>query len=155
MPSGVVTEPIPASCEAVFRLLHDYKRRLDWDTLLSAAVLESGFPEAALGAVSVCTGRGPFGGIALRTEYVAFQPGRLAAVRMLNAPPFFESFAASIRHSPAGPAGSLVTYRYTFQARPRPLRFLLHPVMTRLLLDGTKRRLQALREWFARGPVPA
>ena len=35
MPHGSVTETIPAPSSEVFRLLHDYDRRLEWDTLLS------------------------------------------------------------------------------------------------------------------------
>jgi hypothetical protein len=148
MPSGIVIEDMPASCQEVFRLLHDYDKRLEWDTLLRAAYLEPEFCEAALGAISVCAAKRWLGGIALRTQYVSFQPGRLAAVQMLNAPPFFESFAASIRHTPKSPGASLVTYRYAFQAKPRKLRFLLHPIMAWLLRQETARRLRALRDYF-------
>jgi hypothetical protein len=39
MPHGTVTETIPAPSAEVFKLLHDYDRRLDWDTLLQDARL--------------------------------------------------------------------------------------------------------------------
>ena len=148
MPNGIVTQNIPASCEEVFRLLHDYNKRLEWDTLLRAAYLEPEFPAAALGAVSVCAAKRWLGGIALRTRYVSFQPGRLAAVEMLNAPPFFESFAASIRHAEIAPHTSSVTYRFTFRAKPRLLRFLLNPIMGWALRRETARRLCALCDYF-------
>lgn len=74
MPTGVVTEEIPASSQEVFALLHDYSRRLEWDTLLRAAYLEPPDIQAELGAVSVCVGRRRLGGIAVRTRYVAFRP---------------------------------------------------------------------------------
>jgi hypothetical protein len=37
----VVQQEMPASAEATFDLLHDYDRRLSWDTLLRAARVES------------------------------------------------------------------------------------------------------------------
>jgi hypothetical protein len=38
MAHGEVTEIIPAPSQAVFDLIHDYSRRLEWDTLLQAAI---------------------------------------------------------------------------------------------------------------------
>lgn len=148
MPNGTVTEEIPASSAEVFALLHDYSRRLEWDTLLRAAYLE-GADHAGLGAVSVCVGRRSLGGLAIRTRYVAFRPPTLAAVEMLNHPPFFASFAASIRHQDIGPARSQVTYRFTFTAKPRWLQVVLHPIMGRVFRAETGKRLCALREFFA------
>ena len=155
MPTGTVTAEIPASSAEAFALLHDYSRRLEWDTLLSAAWLEPPATQAAPGAISVCVGKRRLGGIPVRTRYVAFQPPRLAAVEMLNQPPFFESFAASIRHQDLGPSRSLVTYRFTFRAKPRCLRLVLHPVMQLAFRFETQRRLRALGGFFAAGRVPA
>ncbi len=148
MPTGAVTEEIAASSAEVFALLHDYSRRLEWDTLLRAAYLETA-DQAGPGVVSVCVGKRHLGGIAIRTRYVAFRPPRLAAVEMLNSPPFFATFAASIRHEDLGPARSSVTYRFTFTARPRILQFVLHPIMARVFQMETRRRLRALKGWFA------
>lgn len=150
MPTGAFSEQIPAASSDVFRLLHDYKRRLEWDTLLQSAYLEAGYDEANIHAVSVCTGKWRFGGIAVRTRYVAFHPGSLAAVQMINCPPLFESFAASIRHQDIAPSLSTITYRFTFTARPRILRFIMHPVMSWIFGLETRRRLRALREHFQR-----
>ncbi len=80
MPHGTVTEIIPARSHAVFRLLHDYDRRMEWDTLLQSAHLCDGWTAAELHATSICTGRWYLGGIALKTEYVSFNPPELAAV---------------------------------------------------------------------------
>ena|SRR5882672_8696381 len=150
MPTGTFTEQIPAASSDVFRLLHDYKRRLEWDTLLQSAYLEAGYDEAGMNAVSVCTGKWQFGGIAIRTRYVAFRPSSLAAVQMINCPPLFESFAASIRHRDISPSESVITYRFAFTTKPRILRFVLHPVMGWIFRLETKRRLRALREHFQR-----
>lgn len=148
MPHSTIREVIPAPSAAVFALLHDYDRRLEWDTLLQAAYLTDGFPAAQLGAVSVCKGRTYLGGIAMKTRYVSFRPPAIAAVRMVNRPPFFESFAATIRHRDLSASSSEVEYIYHFTARPRWLRFLLHPFINTLLARETRRRLRALRQWF-------
>src|SRR5262245_11980335 len=135
---------MPASCEAVFDLVHDYARRLEWDTLLRAAFVEGG-GAARTGAVAVCSGRWRVGGVTLRTVYVSFQRGAVAAVRMVNRPPFFRRWAASIRHEPLGATRSRVVYTYHFRARPAWLAFLLEPVLARIFRWETRRRLRALR----------
>lgn len=149
MPKGKVTKTIPASAQEVFALIHNYERRLEWDTLLQKADLEPEFPQTCVGAVSVCQGRAWLGGITLRTEYVSFQPAKVAAVKMLNRPPFFESFAASIRHRDIAENLSEIEYQYNFTARPTRLRWLLHPVMNAALKWETQKRLLSLKRYFA------
>lgn len=149
-----VREIIPAPAEAVFDVIHDYDRRLEWDTLLQEAYLEPEFSEAGVGAISVCRGRTMLGGIALRTRYVSFQRGKVAAVEMLNKPPFFETFAASIRHLPIDRLSSEVIYKLNFTARPAWLRPVLHPLMRAAFVWETRKRLRALRDYFRAGKVP-
>ena len=132
----------------MFQLLHDYDRRLEWDTLLRDARLCPPWSEAQLHATSVCTGRWFLGGITLTTEYVSFDPPAVAAVRMLNRPPFFDTFAATIRHRDTPDGGSSVEYVYHFTARPRWLRWLLHPVMAAAFRWETRKRLRSLRRFF-------
>jgi hypothetical protein len=150
MHHGSVSEEMPASCEEVFDLLHDYDRRLEWDTLLSAAYLADGYARAELGATSVCVGRTALGRIALKTVYVTFDRPRLAAVKMVNAPLAFGSWAASIRHDELGPASSRLTYTWSFAARPRWLAWLLEPVIGLVFQWETRKRLRALRTYLAR-----
>ena len=148
MPHGSVSVAIPASSAAVFRLLHDYNRRLEWDTLLQDARLCPGWTEAQLHATSICTGRWFLGGIALETQYVSFKPPELAAVKMLNRPPFFETFAATIRHRDVIDGTSSVEYIYHFTARPSWLRWLLNPVMGAVFRWETRKRLHSLLRFF-------
>ncbi len=148
MPMAEIREIIPASAEAVFALLHDYRRRLEWDTLLREAYLESEFENAQLGAISVCRGRRILGGFAVRTEYVSFEAGKVAAVKMLNQPPFFASFAASIRHRAIDGENSEVIYKVNFSAKPKLLRPILNPLMRAVFVWETRRRLRALRNLF-------
>lgn len=150
MPKGSVKEIIPASAVEVFDLIHNYKRRLEWDTLLQKAYLEPEFEKPDVGAISVCQGRPILGGFALRTKYVSFQRGKVAAIKMLNNPPFFEEFAASIRHQDIGENLSEVEYQYNFSVKPKFLRFILHPMMSRIFAWETGKRLKALKNFFAK-----
>ncbi len=148
MPTAEIKEIIPAPAEAVFELLHDYKRRLEWDTLLQEAYLEPEFEKSGKGAISVCRGKRVLGGFAVRTEYVSFQPGKVAAVKMLNQPPFFETFAASIRHIKIDDENSEVIYKVNFTAKPRFLRLILNPIMRRVFIWETRKRLRALKTFL-------
>ena len=149
MPRASVSVEVGASCTAVFNLIHDYGRRLEWDTLLSKAVLLDDAAEAGVGVRSLCVGtwRGLF--LPLETEYISFEPGRVAAVSLTNHPPFFDQFAATIRHEPLGENRSRVTYIYFFRARPRLLAPLLEPLMNWLLKRETQKRLAALKRYFS------
>lgn len=149
MPQGSITDTIPASSSEVFRLLHDYRRRLEWDTLLQDARLCEGWTEAQLHATSVCTGHWYLGGLALETEYVSFSPPDVAAVKMSNRPAFFETFAATIRHRDLNDGTSSIEYKYNFTARPAWLCWLLHPLIAIIFRWETRKRLQALRQHFA------
>ena len=148
MPTAEIRETIHASTDAVFALLHDYKRRLEWDTLLQEAYLEPEFEKSEKGAISVCRGKRILGGFAVRTEYLSFEPGKVAAVKMLNHPPFFESFAASIRHFAIDDAHSEVVYKVNFTAKPVWLRPILNPLMRAVFVWETRKRLKALKNFF-------
>ncbi len=145
MPTAEIRETIPAPAEAVFELLHNYKRRLEWDTLLQEAYLEPEFEKSEKGAISVCRGKRILGGFAVRTEYVSFEPGKVAAVKMLNQPPFFDTFAASIRHRKIDDENSEVIYKVSFTAKPRFLQSILNPIMRRVFVWETRKRLKALK----------
>jgi hypothetical protein len=139
---------MPASSLEVFTLLHDYDRRLEWDTLLREARLTRGHQTVQKGATSLCVGKPLFGIIGVETEYLTFEPGKIAAVKMVNSPPFFQTFVASIRHEDT-PGGSTATYKLNFTARPRLLRWILQPSMLIALRHETKKRLEALANFLA------
>jgi hypothetical protein len=150
MAHGEISELLPAPSTVVFDLLHDYRRRLEWDTLLRAAYLEGEHTVAGEGVTSVCVGRRSLGGIALRTIYVTFQRPTLAAVKMVNAPAFFGTWGASIHHEDLSAHESRITYKFHFRAQPRLLGFILEPVMKTIFIWETKKRLRALRAYLAR-----
>jgi Polyketide cyclase / dehydrase and lipid transport len=150
MAHGQVSEIIPAPSHVVFDLIHDYTRRLEWDTLLQAAYLDGGDAFACKGVTSVCVGRKSLGGIPLRTIYVSFDRPKVAAVKMVNAPVFFQSWAASIRHEDISDQESRIIYQFHFVTKPRVLRFILDPIMERVFLWETRKRLSALKSFFTR-----
>lgn len=147
MPAATVTAEMPCPSRVVFDLLHDYSRRLEWDTLLREARLTRGHTVAGLGATALCVGRPLFGLVGIETTYVTFTPQVVAAVNMINRPLFFESFAASIRHQDT-PKGSTVTYKFRFHSRPSFLRWLFEPIMLMALRYETNRRLTALSRYL-------
>lgn len=138
---------MPASASVVFGLLHDYDRRLEWDTLLKKAYLTGGYDKACKGATSCCVGKPMFGMIRMQTRYIAFDEPRMAAVVLINRPPFFDSFGASIKHVD-NDLGSIAEYTFHFRARPACLRRVLEPIMLRALQRETATRLEALAEFL-------
>jgi hypothetical protein len=144
MPRRTLSIDVGVPCETVFDLVHDYGRRLEWDTMLSAAHLLSGATAAGVGVRSRCVGTWKSGFLPMETEYVQFVRGHVAAVKLTNHPPFIDSFAATIRHEPIGQASSRVMYIYSFQARPR----FLEPVINALISREVRARLNSLRHYL-------
>ena len=149
----VVSQVMPASCERTFDLLHDYGRRLEWDTLLRRASVEGG--KADVGKVAVCTARWILGGYSFRTRYVTFKPPHLAAIKLESTPPFFSKWADSLRHEPIDSDDtdlaaehredmSLATYTMTFTCRPA----IIEPIAERMFKRETENRLVALANFL-------
>lgn len=143
-----ISQIIDRSCEEVFDLLHNYARRLEGDTLLRKACLLHGASQAGVGVQSLCAGKWAKGGIPMITEYVSFKRGEYAAVKLINKPLFFQSFAATIRHNFLGESRSQVTYTYHFEAKPKWLAWFLEPVMNLWLKKETGKRLLALKNFL-------
>jgi hypothetical protein len=69
---------------------------------------------------------------------------------MVNAPAFFRSWAASIRHEDISDQESRGAYQYHFVTKPRILRFILDTVLERVFLWETRKRLRAPKAFFMR-----
>ena len=141
---------IHAGPVAVFDLIHDYARRLDWDPFLREARLLDGAEAAGVGITARCTARRGFGGSTMDTVYVSFDRPRVAAVRMTRGPALLESFAATLRQDELDPGRTRVTYRFHFATRPRWLRLFLDPIAGALFLRETRQRLEALKRHLER-----
>ncbi len=143
------TVEVPASATTVFDLVHDYKRRLEWDTMLSQAMLLGGATLANVGVRSLCVGTWRSGFVAMETEYVTFARGRVAAVKLTNRPSLFERFAATIKHQALTETRSRITYIYSFSTRPRILAPMLDPIVDLIMARAIRGRLLALQLFFA------
>lgn len=140
---AAIRQEMPADASRTFDLVHDYPRRLEWDTLLRAAFTEDG-AAPAVGVVAVCRARWSLGGITFRTRYVTFRRPALAAVTLVGPTLCFASWAASIRHRNLAPRRSEVTYTLTFTCRPPWAAPVLEPVALAAFRLETRRRLRAL-----------
>lgn len=148
---GVVRQVVPAEATTTFDLVHDYSRRLEWDTLLrSAYTVDDAEPD--VGVEAVCTARRHLGGFSFRTRYVTFRRPELAAVTLIGRPPFFDKWAASIRHRPLPDGRSELVYTLTFTCRPARLAWLVEPVALAAFRWETRRRLRALAAHLASVP---
>ncbi len=148
---AVVRQVVPAGVEATFDLVHDYPRRLSWDTLLRSA-RTVGDAQPGLGVEAVCAARWRLGGLSFRTRYVTFSRPLLAAVVLVGSAPLFRSWAASIRHRPLPDGHSEVMYTLTFRCRPARLAPLIEPVALAAFRWETARRLRALAAYLAEHP---
>ena len=138
---------INASAREVFNLIHNYDRRLEWDSMLREARLLDGATVAQQGARSRCVGSWKCCWLPIESTYVSFVQGKVAAVKMDNRPLFFDEFAATIRHDDLGESKSKVTYVYRFKSKPRWLWFVLEPIMNFTLNREVKHRLEALKRF--------
>lgn len=148
MPTGTASIEIHASSEAIFDLIHDYDRRLEWDPFLRDARLIDGASHAGLGVESRCTARWLAGGMAMDTVYVSFNRPTVAAVKMTRGPWILRSFAASLRQEPRDSRTTRVTYRYHFESRSRLLSWLIDPIVGKVFHRETTRRLSALKAFL-------
>lgn len=148
MPKETLSVDIDTPAEAVFDVIHDYGRRLEWDSMLREARLLDGATEAGLGVRSLCVGtwRGLF--LPMETEYIRFTPGKVAAVTLTNRPLFFEQFSATIKHEDLGDGRSRTTYIYFFRAAPHFLAPILEPIMNMILKREVRERLGSLRRYL-------
>jgi len=148
---AVVRQVVPAGIAEAFDLIHDYPARLEWDTLLRRAETVDGATPAE-GVEAICSARWSLGGLTFRTRYVSFKRPQLAAVALVQRPPLFESWAASIRHRPLGDARSEVVYTLTFRCRPVALAPLIEPIALAAFRWETRRRLRALAAHLSTDP---
>lgn len=151
---AVVRQVVPAGIEETFDLIHDYPARLAWDTLLRRAETVGGIPPGK-GVEAVCWARWSLGGLSFRTRYVTFRRPELAAVTLVNKPPLFASWTASIRHRPLDGSTSEVVYTLTFRCRPAVFARVIEPVALALFRWETTRRLRALAAYLGSGRLPA
>lgn len=140
-------ERIEIRCEAqeIFDLIHDYDRRLEWDSFLKKACLLDGATKAGRGVRTLCVARNMVGGLAMEAVYITYNPPRVAAFAMTRGPVFFKSFAATLLQKVVAQGVTQITYRYNFRTRPGWLSFLLDPLIEAVFCREVRRRLEGLK----------
>jgi hypothetical protein len=141
--------PMPASESVVFDAFHYHHWRSRWDSLVSATHVLGGSPCPFVGAVTENTGAGALRGLAMRTQFVAYDRPRVAAATMLGRSFPFTRWAASMRHRATAAHTSLLIYTYTFEVGPVPLRWFIAPVVERIFDWQTRRRFARLQDFLA------
>lgn len=140
---AVIRQVVLAGREQTFDLLHDYPRRLSWDTMLRRAYTVADRAPAA-GVQAVCQARWRLGGFRFQVRYVTFNRPELAAVTLVAPVLLFESWAASIRHRQLADERHEIVYTLTFRCRPALLAPIIEPLAAALFRWETARRLRAL-----------
>ena len=132
---------VDARPDVVFSLTQDYSRRLAWDPFLREARLLGGAAAPAVGVRAWCVARS---GVGMETEYVAFDPPRVVAVRMTRGPRFLEVFGGTWDFKSVDSNRTKVTFRYQLRARPRWLAWMLEPIARWWFAHETRARIEAL-----------
>lgn len=139
---------MPASAADAFEAFHDHDVRMRWDSLLSRAEVEGGGSHPYVGAITFNQGRGWKRMFAMRTRFVNYQPGRVAAAVLVESAGWFESWAASMQHRDLDDSRSELIYTFRLQMRPRWLGRVLDPLVNRLFEYETRRRFAAMAEYL-------
>jgi hypothetical protein len=145
---GKLTFVMPASADQAFEAFFNHRRRLEWDTLLRVAYVESGGDHPSKGVVTVNEGRGWTSLFAMRTEFVSYDPPRSAAARLVEPTGPFAQWAASMHHKDLGPGSSEIRYAYSIKLRPAWLGALLDPIASALFAHETRRRFAAMARYL-------
>ena len=134
---------IDAAPERVFWLTQDYAKRLTWDPFLRKAELVGGATAPGVGVRAWCVA---YLGMGMETEYVSFNPPRVAAVKMTRGPGLLKTFGGTWEFEPADESKTRVTFRYFLDVRPGWLSPVLEPLARGWFSWETKRRVHALAD---------
>lgn len=148
MPTFEKAIVVAAPRAALFELMQDYARRLEWDPFLREARLVDA-TAAGLGVRAWCVdhaGRG------METEYVAFDPPRRVAVKMTRGPWVFRKFAGAWIYEALAPDRTRVVFKYHVESRV-PLWRLGDALLSRFFAREMQSRLDALRDAVERDGV--
>jgi hypothetical protein len=139
---------MPAREDVVFDAFHYHHWRTQWDSLVRGSRVEGGAACPFVGAVTENPGAGMLRALSMRTRFVTYQPGRLAAAAMLGRSFPFERWAASMQHRGDGSQGSRLIYTYTFETGPAAIRWLIEPLVAWVFNWQTHRRFARLRRFL-------
>jgi len=148
MPSRRIELVMPASSAAAFEVFHNHTVRLEWDTLLAAAFVEGGGTHPYPGAITVNRGRGWKRLLGMRTQFLTYDPPRLAAAALIAPTGIFAQWAASMSHRDRPDGMSDLIYTFTIKLRPRWLSWLFDPIAARVFERETRLRFAAMASYL-------
>jgi hypothetical protein len=140
---------MPASEAIVFDAFHHHQWRMRWDSLVSATHVQGGAPCPFVGAVTENSGAGTLKGLSMRTQFISYDPPRVAAATMLGRSFPFTRWAASMRHRATAQNQSVLIYTYSFEVGPSVLRWVLKPIVKRVFDWQTRRRFTRFQHFLA------
>jgi hypothetical protein len=140
---------MPASAAVVFDAFHYHYWKAQWDSLVDATHVVGDAPCPFVGAVSENGGGGWLKGLSMRTEFVSYKRPLIAAATMQGQSIPFTRWAASMKHQAINDQQSLMIYTYTFEAGPRPIRWLLEPVVKLIFDFQTKKRFRRMQKFLS------
>lgn len=138
------SEVLPGSPEALFDLSQDYSVRLRWDPFPDSYRFLPPFVGPEPGAILVVRARN---GQSMTVRYVSYNRPRAAAFDMVSGPWFISKCtgAWSFKALPGGM--TRVSFKYRIVAGPRPLAWLIQPLLSRSFLRHARKRLAALHAY--------
>lgn len=139
---------MPCCATDAFEAFHDHRLRRQWDTLLSHASVEGGSSHPFIGAISVNEGRGWKRLFTMRTRFVNYRPGQVAAAVLVHPMGCFQWWAASLQHRDLDGTSSELIYTFTLRLRPKWLGYLLDPAVNRLFERQTRNRFKAMAAYL-------
>jgi hypothetical protein len=131
---------MPARADIVFDAFHHHAWRKRWDSLVGQSSVIGGAPCPYVGAETENIGSGALRGLSMRTRFVTFDRPRLAAASMIDRAWPFERWAASMKHRAVAGGESSMIYTYSFETRPRWLRWIMEPVVVAMFDRQTRQR---------------
>jgi len=134
---------VDASAEQLFEWMHNYDLRAQWDTFTQSTLLDGA--QAGVGGVVRSTSKN--NGLSMDTTYISFQPGKVAAIKMVQGPYIFDTFSGSWNFHAINPQRTRVVFSYSMTARPHWLSWLLTPAVVCVFQRETKRRIASLQAW--------
>jgi hypothetical protein len=140
---------MPASEAIVFDAFHHHHWRMRWDSLVGTTHVLGGAPCPFVGAVTENAGAGALRALSMRTQFLSYEPPRVAAATMLGRSFPFTRWAASMRHRATAPNQSLLIYTYSFEVGPAALRWVLEPIVKTIFDWQTRRRFARLQNFLA------
>ncbi len=143
-----ITLVMPAPAAATFEAFHNHSVRLEWDTLLSMANVEGGGSHPYIGAVTFNQGRGWMRPMSMRTRFVNYQPGKVAAAVLVEPAGVFQEWSASMRHRDLDEGKSELIYTFSLRLRPHWIGMFVDGWANRLFARATRKRFLALSDYL-------